>query len=197
MNTDVIVAKIEEEARIQAAEILKEAKEKMTAAKDASTQKIAQDKEKTLKQAKEEGVALEERMLRMAQLEQGKELLLLKQKIMDEAFEKALEKMQKYSKEQLESFFITLVVEAAQGNETLLLGERQKDWFEESFVSKANKLCVEKGKPGQLRLGVKLYPNGTGIVLKDEGTLVHCTLESILSAQRMDLEAAVAEILFS
>lgn len=197
MNTEVILAKIEEEARQNAAEILKDAKEKAVLSKSASDNKIAQEKEQTLKQAETQGQQLEERMLRMAQLEQGKELLLLKQKIMDDAFDRALSAMQQLPKEELEAFFATLVLQAAQGTETILLGDKHREWFEEAFVTRMNEKCLEMGKPANLRLSAKLFPNATGVVLQGEGTLVHCSLESVLSAYRMDLEASVAATLFS
>lgn len=197
MNTEVILAKIDEEARQSAAEILKEAKQKAVLSKKNSEERIAQDREQVLKQAQTSGQELEEKMLRMAQLEQGKEMLLLKQNIMNKAFEQALLKLQQLPKEELEAFFSNLVLDAAQGTETILLGDQQMGWFEEAFVTQVNKALLAKGKTAELRLGTKLYPGETGVVLKGEGTLVHCTLESILSACRMDLEASVAATLFS
>ncbi|NLB91142.1 MAG: hypothetical protein GX786_07990 [Clostridiales bacterium] len=197
MNTEVILAKIEEEARKSAAAILSEAKEKATRAKKASEEKIHEQKEAMLEKATEEGNALEERMIRMAQLDQGKEFLGLKQKLMNDTFQQALTQLHTLPDERLAEFFLNLVCQTAQGTERVVVGANQNQWFDKSFIEKANQRCISQNKPGQLTLEENLFPNETGIVLRGQGTLVHCTLEALLSTQRTELEADIAAILFS
>lgn len=197
MNTELILAKIEEEARQNAAEILKDAKEKAASAKEASEQRVAKDKQKVIKEAEKQGQELEEKMIRMAQLERGKQMLSLKQTVMNKAFDEALQTMEQLPAQELKQLFESLVLQAAEGTEILFVGEKNKGWFDETFVQSVNIKCAQQGKPGKISVSSRSFPNETGVVLSGEGTLVHCTLESILSVCRMDLEASVAAILFS
>lgn len=196
MNTDAIIQKIEEEARQNAAETLKEAKVEAKRMKQASDEKLAKQRSEVHEQAKIESKAMEKRMMRMAQLEQGKELLGTKQELLDETFKRALEKLYNQPKEELFEFFLNLVVENAQGNETIYIGKKLDSWFDESFIELANKKCKDKGKLGQLIYKSDRDVNETGVILRSENASTYCTLEAVVETKRAELEGQVAKVLF-
>jgi len=196
MNAQAILEKIGADGRQAAAVLLKEAKERAEATRAASDQKIAKLREQTLSQARAEAEVLEQRMHRMAELDERKLLLTAKRELMDQAFEAAMQKLRQMAPGQAEAFFLSLVVSAANGTEVLVLGEDNSNWFSLAFVDKANAALTSTGKPGKLTLSPERRCGLTGVILLSEGMEINSTLEAIVASRRLDLEAEVAAILY-
>ncbi len=196
MNAQAILEKIGADGRLAAAVLLKEAGERAEAIRAASEKKITRLREETVTNAHVEAAAMESRMHRMAELDERKQLLFAKRQLMDNAFQTALDKLRQMPKEQLEAFFRLTVVSAANGTETLLVGAQFDAWYTSDFVDRVKATLIAAGKPGRITLGIERRQGVTGVILLGEGMEINCTLEAILQARRLDLEAEVATILY-
>ena len=197
MNAQAILEKIGADGRQASAVLLKEARERAEAIRAASEKKIARLREETVSKAQAEAEALELRMHRMAELDERKLLLFAKRQLMDQAFQEALAKLRQTAPEQLEAFFLPMVVSAAKGTESLLVGAQNDAWFTPAFVDKVNAALVAASKSGRITLSAQRRPDVTGVILLGEGMEINCTLEALLQAQRLQLEAEVASILYA
>lgn len=196
MNAQPILEQIREDAQLAAEMIVADAQKKAVELKDASREKIEGMRAAMISQAEKESAELEERMLRMAELDERKELLQKKRDLMDEAFQLAKEKLKAMSADQKRAFFLRRAVDAAQGGETLVIGSESAEWFDAAFVEDVSRALEKLGKAGGLTLGTERRAGVTGVILVKGGAETHCTFETLLEAQRAQLETKVAETLF-
>lgn len=197
MNAQAILDQIREDARAQGEKILADAQAKASETKAASREKIEAMHQSMISQAEKESAEMEQRMLRMAELDERKELLQKKRGLMDEAFALASQKLRAMPKTDKRAFFLGQVEKAAQGNETLRVGAEGADWFDGGFVAEANQSLEKQGKPAGLRVdSAGAVPGATGVVLAAQGMEVHCTFEALLDTMRAELETQVANALF-
>lgn len=196
LDTKPILELIREEAKKNADRFLADAKGRAMTILEQSQQDIAQLREDTIKQAEADADILADRLQRLSVLEDRKHLLTARRKVMDQAFSQALSQLHNLPQEELAQQVLLMVLDNAQGSETLLPGNINAGYFAADFVSKANQGLEDKGKPGQLRLGETQVPDVCGVVLQGEHTQVHCTFESLLLGKREQLEGQVAQILF-
>ena len=196
MNADAILIKIEEDARLAGERMLAEAQAKAEAMKAASREKIEEMHNAMLKKAATDSAELEQRMQRMAELDERKALLSQKRALIDQAFSKARDLLNGADADQKRTFFLSQVVNHASGDETLYLGDAAADWFDGGFLAAANQALVQQGKPGLLTLAPERAAGCEGVVLKARGAETHCTFDAILSDIRPELEQQVASMLF-
>ena len=196
MNAQAILVKIEQDAAENADRILREARAKADELLAASGAEIEGLRGALLKQAEKDGAELEQRMQRMAELEDRKLLLGQKRKMIDRAFELAYAKLLAAPAAERRAFFLRQVTAGAAGHETLAVGETACDWFDDGFLADANRSLAEKGKPGALTLAAKRVPGCAGVVLTTRGAEVRCTFEALIEEARAGLEQQVADTLF-
>ena len=196
MNAQSILSKIEEDANLTADKLLSDAQVKSTELKAASREKIEAMHKAMLAQAERESKELEQRMIRMHELDERKALLGKKRELIDEAFALAKDQLAKSPAAQRRAFFLKQAVACACGNETLILGAEASDWFDDAFVADVNAALVAVGKPGELTLGSERRPGCTGVILATRGSEIHCTFDANMEEARAELEHQVAELLF-
>lgn len=196
MDAQSIVDRIDRDARAYSTALLQEAKQKAAAIQDASERKIAKEREATLAQTERDITALEDRMQRMALLEARKQDLSAKRAVLDEAFQKTLEKMLNMSQADARAFGLSMLLSCAMGNETVI-PDRSSAWCDAAFVSAANSALVKAGKPGQITLSSQKRDVGGGFVLARDGMEINCSFKAAIDTQRLELEAEVATLLFS
>lgn len=196
MNAQPILDKIEQDAQASARALVADAEAKALDIRKKAQSKLDTMKADMVAQAEREGQEAQQRMLRMADLEDRKSLLAKKRKLLDEAFDLALQKLRGMPQKELRAFFLAQVVQAAQGQEELVVGAEHAAWFDDAFVQEANAALEKRGKMGKLRQGQERRPGITGVILATQGTEVHTTLETLLDALRSDMEAEVATQLF-
>lgn len=195
MDAQAILDRIEQDARDSASSTLDDAQKRADSLREASEARIRQQRENALSRAQADGTLMRERMLRMAELEDKKELLAAKRTVMDKAFDDALGLMEKMDAKQLRAFLLTLAAQVADGDETLLIGQRNAAWFDDSFIAQANEMLLAAGKKGALKKSAENVP-GVGFALQKSGTQVNCTMDALLMQSRLTLETDVARVLF-
>jgi len=196
MNAEAILVKIEEDAKLSAERILSDAQARAEAMKHASRKKIEDMHKATVSKAAEDSAELEQRMLRMAGLDERKLLLARKRDLIEEAFTIAREQVGGAPAAQKRQFFLAQLLKNAAGNETVVVGETRADWFDSSFIEDANRALATAGKNGGLTLAQERAAGCEGVVLKARGAETHCTFEAILTELRPQLELSVAAMLF-
>ncbi len=196
MNAQAILEQIREDAKATAATAVAQAQEKAAEIRNASRQKIEAMRDEMVSVAEKESAELEQRLLRMAELDDRKELLGKKRELMDEAFSLALSKLTAMPAADKRAFFLQQVTAAAQGTQKLIIGANNADWFDAAFLEEANKALAETQKDATLGLSEERRNGCTGVILASEGAETHCTFETLLDAKRSDLETVIAAQLF-
>lgn len=196
MNAQAILNQIEADARETALKTLADAQTKAEEMKKTSREKIEGMHKALLSQAQTEGDALEQRMLRMAELEERKELLAKKRALMDEAFEMAGKKLSAASNTDKRVFFLRQLLAFATGGETLEIGGKNAGWFDDHFLSDANAALLKAGKPAGLTLAPEKRAGCEGFLLITGGAEICCTFSALLEDARANMEQAVATDLF-
>ena len=194
MDVQGILQKIESDAKAAASQTLMEAQKKADliraqGEKQAQAQRDAMDK-----RIQAEKAEMESRMLRMAELEDKKAQLAVKREVMDGAFALAVQKLRELPDDQKRAFFRSQLLSAAQGDETVLIGQENSAWFTDAFLQDVNAALEKAGKPGKLTRAGSV--EGCGFELRRGGEAQKCTFEALVEGSRMALEGDVARVLF-
>ncbi len=196
MNADAITSKILEDARQSASQTLKEADERAQKLREDNDRRAEESSNDAMEQARKDCADLRDRMLRMAELDQRKELLSMKRAVIDAAFDEALSNMRSMPAEKARAFMERTLLSLSEGDEGVIVSKGDENVFDESFVSRMNDLLKGAGKTGNLSLTGEVRDVGGGILLRRGGMEVNLTYPSIVSERRPELEAEVAGILF-
>ena len=194
---DRITARIRGDAEADSAEAL-------AAAKQEAEETIKRFEEEAAKLAREmssHGAAQAkeriERLVGVAELEAGKNLLAAKQEMLDAAFVRALATIHDYSKEEYIWLLSELAVRQVRtGREQALLSENDRSKYGKEFLSAANAALAAAGKPASLSLSEDSAKIGSGLVIRDGDVEINCALETILHFMRGKVSREVAGILF-
>lgn len=196
INTQPILELIHTDARNAADKLIADARDRAAAIGEHASRRIQQLREEIRQNAQSEAVLLEDRMRRLALLEVRKELVAQKRSLIDQAFDKAIKKLNRTPSDQVGRIMSDLLVAYAAGDETLTAGSVNDAFFTPDFVIAANERLVDAGKPGKLVMDEQREPDVCGLILKSSHSQTHCTFAALLETRREELEASVAAILF-
>lgn len=194
-GADLILKKILDDARADAAATLEEASERTRVLEARSRRAMEETREKTLSGAKAAAAQKRERQMRMAQLDARKEELTVKREIIDQAFVLAEEKLLKLDAAQKETLYTRMLLEAAAGGEELIPAESEGGFFTPAIMKKMNEALKAAGRDG-VTLSSGRRPIRAGFVLRNGGMECNCSLEALLRQSREMLEPLVARELF-
>ena len=191
-----ITGRIEADARAEAAQIAAEAKERCAAIR-AEYEKKAEDAYwETLRSGVKDAEDRAERLGRLAGMEAKKSTLGLKQSMVGEAFDRALNKICDMPVGDYVSAMAKLAAKAAAGSEAVAFNAKDRERCGAEIVAAANLLLQEQGKPGNLALSDDKRPIRAGFVLQQGDVEVNCALETLAELSRADLAGQVAAVLF-
>ncbi len=197
MNAQAILDKIAEDARNNAQSLQDDARQKAAAALEATRHRLAEDDQAMRARAENDGAELSQRMGRMAELENRKALLQQKRVVMDEAFERAQALFEGLDAAKKRAFYLQKLCENASGDEALIVGDHDAQWFDDRFLADASEMLQKQGKTAALTLADGKRAGVTGFLLQKDGTEVNCTLAAMIGDLRMEMETEVAALLFS
>ncbi len=197
MDAQAILTKIEQDANDAAKRIQSDAEEKAKVMKLEADAKVETLEKTMLAQAEQEGVQMEERMRRMADLDGRKQMLRQKREVIDEAFLMAKEKLYQTKPAEQRAFYLRQVAKCADGDETLIVGADGADWFDDGFTADADKALEKAGKPSKLHLQAKQRKDCTGVVLAKNGAEIRIAFDTLLDEARADMEQLAAQTLFT
>ena len=192
-----ITGRIEADARAEAAQIAAEAKERCAAIR-AEYEKKAEDAYwETLRSGVKDAEDRAERLGRLAGMEAKKSTLGLKQSMVGEAFDRALNKICDMPVGDYVSAMAKLACKAAStGSEAVVFNAKDRERCGAEIVAAANLLLQEQGKQGRLTLSDATRPIRAGFVLQEGDVEVNCALETLAELSRADLAGQVAAVLF-
>lgn len=193
-----ITEKIIEEANLDAQKIIDEAKKEaekvISIYKEKAAVAGAEIEEAGSKQAK----AQESKYASVANLEARKTLLLQKQELIADAFDKALDKLCTLPKDKYVDFLARLIVNAAEtGKEEIIFSAKDKDACGNDVVAAANKMLKTKGMNGEVTVSNKTRAISGGVIVTRGDIEINCALDGLVRMEKDSLSAQVAQILFS
>lgn len=189
-----ITARIKKDAGAEAEAIRREGEEKAASIR-AGYKAQAEENAKAAAQAgKEAAQRQEERLVSAAQMDAKKLLLAAKQACIDEAFDKAQEKLLALPDGEYAELLAKLAVKAAKtGREEIILSAKDHKRVGEQVVSKAN--ALRKG--AALSLAKETRDMAGGLVLRDGSVEINCAFETQMRVLRESMASDVAAILFA
>lgn len=196
MKADAILNKIREDAKDLSADILSEAKTKAENLQYQARIHMQEMRKQTEENAKLEADEMRKQMESLNELELKKELLAEKRKLIDDAFASAQDMLRNLSTEEVRTSVSDLLINLAEGGETLSLGEYKKEWLDENVLKDINSKLVSNGK-APITLSSSVVKGYTGAILSKNGVDTNCTLEAVLDSMKGSLENEVANILFN
>ena len=138
-----------------------------------------------------------DRMGRLAQMESKKSVLGLKQSMVDEAFERAVEQICKLPQDEYVSAMASLAARSAvSGSEELVLNAKDRERCGAQIVEAANAALSAAGKAANLKLSAETGDMKAGFLLREGDVSVNCAVEVLAELCRSEMAAKVASALF-
>ena len=192
-NVKNITSKILKDAEAGKENILaaaEEEKNKILSKKASSANEIAQE---ILQKAEADAKSKKERVISSAKLKVRNNKLAAKQEIIDEVFEKSINKLTELSKEQFLNFVKNSILSMnLTGKQTLILNETGLKFVDDSFIDELNKEAK-----ATIALSKTAGNFKGGFILENNGIEIKSTYEALVSSLRDELEFEVAKVLFN
>ena len=192
-NVKNITSKILKDAEAGKENILaaaEEEKNKILSKKASAANEIAQE---ILQKAEADAKSKKERVISSAKLKVRNNKLAAKQEIIDEVFEKSINKLTELSKEQFLNFVKNSILSMnLTGKQTLILNETVLKFVYYSFINELNKEAK-----ATIALSKTAGNFKGGFILENNGIEINSTYEALVSSLRDELEFEVAKVLFN
>lgn len=187
-----ITQRIQQDAQIQVEEINKHAQNDVNDIEARYASLAKQERERILARGRKTASERLEQLNSIAGMEQRKTTLAVKQQLMDEAFELALDKLCSLPDAQRISLLSNLAASAARtGTEELIFSPEDRIAIGQQVVDSANKTHHI-----HLTLSSHTRPIRGGVIVSDGEVEVNCAFDTLVRLQRETLEKEVAQILF-
>ena len=134
----------------------------------------------------------ESRLVSSAQMDAKKEILSAKQKMINQAYELALDKLAKLPEADYIGLLAGLAKSASAGGGVLTFNAADKEKIGAKVAEKANALLGG----GKLTVSENTAPIKGGFLFKDGAVEVNCSLETLVKTVRTDTTGEVNAILF-
>ncbi len=197
MSLETIIAKIDAESQAESQAILKKAQAQADA-QLAEARKQAQAAQKlALERGEQEAKRLGQRLLQTAELHERKELLQLKQELVEEVFNSALNKLRELPADKYKELIrrMLLAQELTGDEQVVVAGEDQK-YLGNGFMTDINQELKKRGLKAEVKLVFdEQLPRG-GFILRRNMVENNNSFAGLLRAQRDELELTVAQALF-
>lgn len=190
--------KIISDAKIQASKIITQAKDNANNIIKKGEKEADNVKKVILYKINQEASLKKCKILTEANLEAKKTILLEKQKIMEDVFDKALESIAKLNSKDYLNFIKKLILDNIEsGDETIFTGSLDKNKICKDFIEEINKELKAKDKKGELRLSTSYLPIKGGVVIGSGKIRKNISLEFLLKKIREELEIQISKDLFN
>ena len=192
-----ITARIEADAQAEVAAIKAAADERCAALRAEYEKKAQEAYWERIRAGVKDCESRVDRMGRLAQMESKKSVLSLKQAMVGEAFDRALNKICDMPLGDYVPAMAKLAAKAAStGSEAVAFSAKDRERCGAEIVAAANLLLQEQGRTGNLTLSEETRPIRAGFVLQQGDVEVNCALETLAELSRADLAGQVAAVLF-
>ena len=194
---DKITARIDADAQAEAAKI-KAAADERCAELRAEYDKKAQDAYwERLRAGVKECESRVDRMGRLAQMESKKSVLGMKQAMVNEAFERAIEQICRMPQDEYVAAMAKLAAKSSvSGAESVILSENDRARCGEALVAAANAILAGQGRPAALKLSDETADMRAGFLLREGDVSVNCAVDVLAELCRSEMASKVASALF-
>jgi len=198
MTIKDINEKIISDAQIQADKIITQAEDKTKEIIKKGKEEADNIKNIILGKNNQEASLKKNKILTEANLEARKTILLEKQKIMEGAFNKALESILKLDDKDYHNFIKKLILDNIEkGNETIFIASSDKNKISKDFIEDINKTLKVKDKKGELKLSTSYLPIQGGVIIGSGKVRKNISLELLLKKVREESEIEIGKYLFA
>ncbi len=192
-GTEKIIAHIRADAEAQTAAILAQAEQRCAEIRGVYEQKAKDAYAEKIRAGVKANQDRLESMERLAKMEGRKAILAVKQDMVSESFDRAVEQLVNLPEEQYVALLAKLAAQASvTGDEEIVLNRRDRERIGEKLVQAANVL-LEKGR---LSLAPDTRDIAGGLILRRGSIEANCTAELLVELRREDMAAELARVLF-
>lgn len=196
MGIKNITERITSDAKKRASKIESEGNEKSKEILNEAKGRVKSLKSQIFTQAKVQAEDEKRRILAFARLEARNTVLTEKQKAVNAAFEKVLEKLLSLSDKEYSKVVKHLLIKAAvTGEEEIIVSPRDKSRITRKLLEEANKALISDGRKGNLRISGETREIEGGFVLKSDGVEINNSFSSLLGLLREELGLKILEVL--
>ena len=186
---DRITDRIEADAREQAKAIIAEA--------EAKCAEIRKENEKKAQERTKDCESGLERRKSAAEMDAKKSVLALKQDCVAEAFDMAKRRLADMPEDSYVGFLASLAASAAaDGSGEIVLSARDRERCGKAVLERANAALAAKGLTPALTLAADSREISGGLILRQGGVEVNCSIEALVEALKGPMTADVARTLF-
>ena len=154
--------------------------------------KAAKEEADILAKGEQSAKERESRLISAAQMDARKGILSAKQKMINQAYDIALEKLTKLPEDEYINLLANLAKSASNGSGVLTFNAADKEKTGAKVAAKANALLGG----GSLTVSEKSAPIKGGFLFKDGAVEVNCSLETLVKTVRTETTGEVNAILF-
>lgn len=196
MNAEQVVEKILAEARAEAEKIKAAAAEKCAAAEAELNSELADYEKQTQAQAAQAAEDKKARVLATANMEIKKEYLAAKVALLNDVFQKVLERIKALSDSEYENLITSLMAKAVEtGDEEVIIGAEEKR-IDHALIKQVNRK-LSPGYKGNLQLAQDRANIDGGFILRRGKIRVNVSIEVLLAEARDKFEMELVEELFA
>ena len=192
-GTEKIIAHIRADAEAQTAAILAQAEQRCAEIRGVYEQKAKDAYAEKIRAGVKANQDRLESMDRLTKMEGRKAILALKQDMVSESFDRAVEQLVNLPQEQYVALLARLAAQASvTGDEEIVLNARDRAAVGEKVVAAAN----AKLGDGKLTLADETGSFKGGLILHRGNIEANCTAELLVELCRGDMAAELAQVLF-
>ena len=197
MSLESIIAKIEAESRAQGQAVLQRAREQAGQLLDEARQQAETARKTALEKGERQAKYLARRLVQAAELKARKQLLQLKQELVQEVFQAALEKLEKLPPAEYRLLLRRmLLAQELSGAEQVICSAADRRILADGFIGEINAELKRRGLPAALQLQFDERLGRGGFILRRGKVENNNTFGAMLRAGRDELELEVARALF-
>lgn len=194
---DRITGRIEADAREQAKAIIAEAEAKCAEIRKENEKKAQERYLQLIRNGTKDCENGLERRKSAAEMDAKKSVLALKQDCVAEAFDMAKRRLADMPEDSYVGFLASLAASAAaDGSGEIVLSARDRERCGKAVLERANAALAAKGLTPALTLAADSREISGGLILRQGGVEVNCSIEALVEALKGPMTADVARTLF-
>ncbi len=194
---DRITDRIEADAREQAKAIIAEAEAKCAEIRKENEKKAQERYLELIRNGTKDCESGLERRKSAAEMDAKKSVLALKQDCVAEAFDMAKRRLADMPEDSYVGFLASLAASAAaDGRGEIVLSARDRERCGKAVLERANAALAAKGLTPALTLAADSREISGGLILRQGGVEVNCSIEALVEALKGPMTADVARTLF-
>lgn len=194
---DRITDRIEADAREQAKAIIAEAEAKCAEIRKENEKKAQERYLELIRNGTKDCESGLERRKSAAEMDAKKSVLALKQDCVAEAFDMAKRRLADMPEDSYVGFLASLTASAAaDGSGEIVLSARDRERCGKAVLERANAALAAKGLTPALTLAADSREISGGLILRQGGVEVNCSIEALVEALKGPMTADVARTLF-